>query len=348
MTSLLFNPTGQSENEPSAADKVFGQRYNGRYHLPLLPGEKGVKPVRKSDPGGNWVPRGVRSATNLAGAIVESRALGIWERELSQVGLALNPQLHERLTFLVNKAHAGGVNFLEMKQYPELRKELESIHVEAKRLAGGENAASAGTNRHDVWEARAPRLDGTTSRLFGTPEINAQIEGLEALLAANGLQRVPGLQERVVRNVALGAAGRFDDILRDVETGTLYMADLKTKRRAYYTWLEVRIQLAVYATAEHMLAFDDNSQELNPACYVRGPGWHVDQQWGIVLRMPADGAAPELRRANLVRGYQDALLAVAVCEARSEGKSVAADDESLWRPLSATAGQGPLSGQVTA
>lgn len=340
MTSLLFNPTGQSENEPSDAGKLFGQRYNGRYHLPLLPGEKGTKPARVSEPGGNWVPRGVRSATNLAGAIVESRALGIWERELSQVGLALNPQLYERLAFLTNKARADGVDFLALRERPELRKELESIHAEAKRLAGGENAATAGTVRHDVWEARAPKLGQTDaagrpvlSKLFGTPEINAQIEALEALLAANGLERVPGLQERVVRNVALGAAGRFDDVLRDIETGVLYMADLKTKKRAYYTWLEVRIQLAVYATAEYMLTFDDNSQELNPACYTRGPGWHVDQEWGIVLRMPADGGAPELRRANLVRGYQDALLAVAVCEARAQGKSVYAHDESVWRPL---------------
>jgi hypothetical protein len=336
VTSLLFNPTGQSENEPSDAGKLFGQRYNGRYHLPLLPGERGTKPARKSDPGGNWVPRGVRSATNLAGAIVESRALGIWERELSQIGLALHPQLYERLAFLANKARADGVDFLDMKQHPALRKELESIHIEAKRLAGGENAAVAGTNRHDVWEARASKLGQTDaagrpmlSKLFGTPEINAQIEGLEALLAANGLERVPGLQERVVRNVALGAAGRFDDVLRDVETGTFYMADLKTKRRAYYTWLEVRIQLAVYATAEYMLQ--------DECSYVPGPGHHVDQEWGIVLRMPADGGAPELRRANLVRGYQDALLAVAVSEARSEGKSVAAHDESVWRPLGSSA-----------
>lgn len=318
MTSTLFRTAddmSDAQERTTMASARMGERVDsiGRYKLPLLPGERGPKS------GGDWVPKGVQSATNLAGAIVESRQLGIWERELSQVGLALRPELFEQLSLLVHKSRAQGVDFLKLRDHAGVRATLAEIHAAAKSVAGGDTARDAGTLRHDVWEER-----GKTSQLFGTPQVNEQILALEKLLAANHLERVPGLQERTVRNVALRAAGRFDDVLRDTRTGRLHMADLKTKRRRFYSWLEVRIQLTVYATAEWMV--DDTR-----AGYVPGPVHHVDQEWGVVLHMPSDGSAPpELRRVNLVKGWSHALLARAVCDARSEAKNVAADGESLW------------------
>lgn len=349
MTSQLFANTQEAELEGSTAERLtmanapFGERIDhlGRYKMPLLPGEQGPKA------GGDWVPRGIQSATNLAGAIVESRMLGIWERERGQVGMAFRPDLNERLRFVVNKARARGVDIANLRESAEgvaLRAELELIHREAKQTADGNLAARLGTNRHDVWEARA-----ATSQLFGTPEVNAQIEKLEALLAEKGLERVPGLQERTVRNVALRAAGRFDDILRTtrdihmdrdgnqgvcsescIPAGTLLMADLKTKRRQFYSWLEVRIQMAVYATAEHMLDIEHADQFVPYRCYVSGPKHHVSQDWGVVLWMPSDGAEPKLKRCNLRKGFDHALLARAVCDARSEAKNVASHGEAEW------------------
>lgn len=349
--SALFTDTGQDEitDKVLMATASFGERTSaGRYKMPLLPGESGPKS------GGDWVPRGLQSATNLAGSIVESRELGIWERERTQLGLAVRPDLYERMAFAVRRARhplhsdwsitrdmdgqittkgmgtvdlfSPGVRLAEVA--PELKAELALIHDEAKRQAGADAAARQGTNRHDVWEAR-----GATGQLFGTPEINDQIERLEQLLADNHLRRVPGLSERVIRNVALRAAGRFDDILQDVRDGTLYMADLKTKRRQFYTWLEVRIQMAVYASAEWMLSTPDGQVNVDvaaPAYYTRGPGHYVNQEVGIVLRMPASGDAPELKRIDLVKGLAAAKLARQVCDMRSEAKSVAAHRETVW------------------
>lgn len=330
MTSQLFGRSDTAE-EIEAAGKVFGERYNGRYHLPLLPGEKGIKSVKRGQVA-DWVPRGVQSATNLAGSIVETRMLGIWERERSQMGLAVRPDLVERLAFVVRQARTrgmladppvdifgAGVRLADVA--PDLVKELTLIHDEAKQAAGGDAAAQQGTNRHDVWEQRAPGQDGAVGQLFGTPQINAQIEALERLLAENNLIRVPGLQERTVRNVALRAAGRFDDILQDTVTGELFMADLKTKRRQFYSYLEVRIQLAVYASAEWML----DPIEL---CYIPGPKGYVSQQWAIMLHMPADGAPASLKPVNLTKGIAHAHLARQVCDARSEAKNVEAHAEA--------------------
>ena len=341
MTSQLFTNTQQTELEGSTAERLtmasapFGERIDhlGRYKMSLLPDEQGPKA------GGDWVPRGVQSATNLAGSIIESRMLGIWERERGQIGMAFRPDLNERLAFIVTKARAQGVDIANLRESAEgvaLRAELELIHKEAKQTADGNLAARRGTNRHDVWEARAQ-----TSQLFGTPEVNAQIEKLEQLLADKGLERVPGLQERTVRNVTLRAAGRFDDVLRtardiwwvdDVQdvcipAGTLLMADLKTKRRQFYSWLEVRIQMAVYATAEWMYY---NNRNADVPYYIPGPKHHVSQDWGVVLWMPSDGATPALKRCNLRKGYEHALLARAVCDARSEAKNVAAHGEAEW------------------
>lgn len=333
--SLLFQPFSDEEDRVTMANAPFGVRTSaGRYKMPLLPDESGPKS------GGNWVPRGLQSATNLAGAIVESRELGIWERERCQLGLAVRPDLYERMAFAVRKARfpfpegtpypphlngepvdlfSPGVRLADVA--PELKLELNLIYEEAKRQAGADAAARQGTNRHDAWEAR-----GATGQLFGTPEVNEQIERLEALLTSNHLRRVPGLSERVVRNVGLRAAGRFDDVLQDVRNGVLYMADLKTRRRQFYTWLEVRIQMAVYATAEWMLGEKAHGQPV----YVYGPAHYVNQEVGIVLRMPADGGDPELRRIDLVKGLAHARLARQVCDARSEAKSVKAHAETVW------------------
>lgn len=337
MTSSLFASSNEIEG-PAAeratmASAPFGERIDhlGRYKMPLLPGEAGPKS------GGDWVPRGVQSATNLAGSIVDTRQLAIWERERSQMGLAKRHDLRERLSLAVNMAEmqamkagtdlfGAGVKIREVA--PGLAEELDAIHKKAKQAAGGNAGAQAGTNRHDVWEAKA-----ATGRLFGTPEINDQVEALEQLLADNHLRRVPGLSERTVRNVALKAAGRFDDVLQDTRTGELFMADLKTKRRQFYSWLEVRIQLAVYASAEWMLTnfspAEIGAQDALRGQYVPGPLHYVSQDWAIILHMPADGAPPNLYPANLTKGLAAARVARQVCDMRSEAKSVAAHEEAL-------------------
>lgn len=313
---MLFAPPSDLDGEATPEAKQFGERYNGRYHMPLLPGESGTKT------GGDWVPGGVMSATNLAGSIVDSRALSVWERERGQLGMAMRPELFERLVFAVNSARADGVN-LEKLSASEPGKVLASvlagIHDDAKTAAGGNSAGIMGTNRHDAWEARAK-----TGLLLGTPQINAEIEALEALLETHGLERVPGLQERVVRNTELDAGGRLDDVLLSRRTGRLYLADLKTKRGRFYGWLEAWIQKAVYAGAEWMLAED--GQE-----YVPGPKHHVDQESAILLRMPSDGAAPFLQRVDLPIATRWARLARDVARARSEASSVKLDPLTEWR-----------------
>lgn len=217
--SSLFDPVTGDVTSGEKEIKQFGERYRGRYHMPLLPGESGTKA------GGDYVPYGKMSATNLAGAIVDARELAVWQIERVMMGLALREDLYEKVVFRTLSARLAGVDLEELRQSPagvELIGMLEDFADHAKTAVGANAAGAKGTNRHDVWEARAK-----TGVLLGTSKINHDIEALEALLDKHDLERVPGLQERVVRNEELDAAGRFDDVLMSRRTGKLYMADLK-------------------------------------------------------------------------------------------------------------------------
>ena len=309
------------------ANRNFGVRGpNGRYHMPLLPGEEGVKS------GGDWVPGGIMSMTNLVGAFEDTRALSVWEQALALTGIALSPELHEELTLLVQQAASDGVIFARMRDYPEFREKLagkpfekgtDSIVARAKFIAGASAAAQRGTNRHTAWEHR-----GATGELIGTPEIQAQVVDTERLLAEAGLERVPGLSERVVRNTELNAAGRFDDILREVRTGRLLMGDLKTKSGEFYSMNTIDAQLAGYAYAEWMLSGDH---------YIQGPKlMGVDLTEGVVLHVPSDGGEAFLHRADLLWGWHVARLARDVVDARAHGKSVERFRNSHWIPAASS------------
>lgn len=279
--------------------------------MPLLPGEQGVKS------GGDWVPYGLTRTTNLIGAFVESRALNIWEQEQILIGLALSPSLYEKLVLKIHQARRDGVDFSRLRDFPELRlflsgspkMEDDCIVGQAKQAAGANEAREQGTNRHTAWEVRA-----ATGELIGTPDMQKQILSLEALLAENYLERVPGLSERVIRNLRMDCSGKFDNILLCQRTGKLKMADYKSKKRKFFTWMEVDAQLAIYARAEWMLTPDGQG-------YEPGPLEHVDQEEGVVLHVPSDGTQPYLRRADLTRGWKIAQLAREVVNERAFGKS---------------------------
>ncbi len=318
MTSQLFTPDRQGEGMKTAPMGVRLES-TGRYKMPLLPDESGPKS------GGDWVPGGLQSMTNLAGSISDTRALGIWEIQQVLIGMGMSGDLREEIKAIV-QSFAGvatePLNWAKPRTIPGLPETLGDIAERAKNISGANAARDAGIERHDVWEVRGK------SQLFSTnpaqEKINAEIRVLEGLLDAAGMEVVPELCERTVRNLAVQAAGRFDNVLLHRASGRLLMADLKTKREKFWGWLEIDAQLAGYAYAELMLAEDD------PYVYEPGPLEHVDLTEGVVLHMPSDGSEPRLRRADLVNGWEDMQLARRVCTKRSYGRSVKRERESYW------------------
>lgn len=327
--TLPFMTQGEAREVPIPGKaKVFGQRDNGRYHMPTLPGEASIKSLPKG--AAPWVPRGIQSVTGMIDGFEESRALSIWEQEQLLYGLVRQPSLYEELTLLVHQWASAGVDFRNISKHRDVRlaltggndKEAAEVSIvgRAKQAAGANEARQAGTNRHAAWEHRA-----ATGELIGTRDIQGQTVAVEALLADAGLVRLPGLSERVVRNTAVRAAGRFDDVLLEVATGRRLIADLKTKRKAFRSYMAVDAQLATYARSEHMLTPDGTR-------YEPGPVHHVDLTEGVILHAPSDGGTPYLRRADLVTGWRVAQLARQVHDERSYGMSAERRALSEWVP----------------
>src|SRR6201985_3295811 len=153
----------------SAEDALFGPAVvpfgniggNGRYRMPLLPGEPGVVT------GGDWVPHGVMRATRLASAIEDTKSLNEWEQRHMMRGLVLDVSLYEELGILVRDGMRAGVDWDDLpEKHPDIRDAMTgkpndsksadaSIAGRAKHMAGGNVARQKGTNRHAVWDARA-------------------------------------------------------------------------------------------------------------------------------------------------------------------------------------------------
>jgi hypothetical protein len=292
MTEML--PFTKPSSLPARkAEKTFGNVENGRYWLPdvedpqaWIPGSHGAKPF----------PRGYMRMTNLIGAYAELRALMIWEEHRILEGIAARPDLYARLCVMPRDeegmlSHADG----------------RSIVDEALRAAKADQWAVFGTAYHTALETRL-----TTGRLVGTPEIKEAILALEHLLKTHLLATEPSLAERIVVNRALKAAGRFDVPVWD-EDGILRMGDLKSKKKQFFTHLELRAQLAGYAHADAM--WDQDAK-----CYVPMPPFAKD--WGVIYHLPQGGGEAKLLKVDLEKGWRTCLRAREVVDDRAEAKSI--------------------------
>lgn len=284
-----------SEIEPVKREKVYGQVENGRYWLPdpadplaWEPGSTGAKPF----------PRGFMRTSNLIGAYSELRALMIWSQHRILEGLIERPDLYADLSVLPRDAE-GKIPYADG----------ERITKNALSAAKADRWSVIGTAYHKALEIRL-----TTGALVGTREIQDGILALEAHMRACLLQPEPALTERVVVNTEVMCAGRFDVPVYDLagETPVLKMADLKTKRRQFWSVLEQRAQLAVYARAGAM--WDDAL-----GCYVQPPAFDLDE--GIILHLPQGGGPLELLRMDLRAGWRTALRAREVVDDRAGAKS---------------------------
>jgi hypothetical protein len=291
-TDLLFD-----EATPVPRGLVTG----GRYRLP--------------NRDGSHHPYGWQRVTNLVGAYSDTRALALWQQRMILLGLRARPDLYEEL-------HTMAVDTMDAAA---LRRELEYLADQAQTAAKADVGRRRGTARHAMV---AHFHEG--GEVVGTPSMRAQLTSYNEVLDAHRLRPVAGLQERVIICEALNCAGRYDNALEDLDTAVWHIADLKTQRQ-FWTLLEVRAQLAIYAHADAMW---DEERE----CYVGMPP--VNQELGLVMHMPQEPEHErdpvEILNIDLVKGWQTARHAYQVVCDRSEAKS-AGTLRSVVRPLPAPA-----------
>jgi hypothetical protein len=291
--SQLF--ASAAEIESRKPEKIYGHVYNGRYYLPdaedplaWQPGSFGARPF----------PRGYMRTSNLIGAYSELRGLMMWEEKQILIGLLERPDLYAALSVLPRDKEG-------QFSYPDSM----SITQQAMSAAKADRWSVMGTAYHKALEVRL-----TSGQLIGTPEIRDGILALEGMLRAALLKPVPSLAERIVVNNTVRVAGRFDVPVMDMRepTEVLRMADLKTKRKRFWSVLEQRAQLAVYAYADAM--WDPERM-----CYVPLPNF--DLREGVILHLPQGGGPLDLLRMDLIAGWTTARRAREVVDDRAQAKS---------------------------
>jgi hypothetical protein len=293
MTDPLFAPE----------ERAWGlNEKTGRYDLPdpedPAAWEPGAVGARK-------VPRGWMRTTNLISAYSDIRALMIWEERKILEGLADRPDLYADLCVL-EREETG-----DLKRADGIR-----IAEEALKAAKANSGAVLGTAYHTALERRV-----RTGQLTGTPDIQDGVLALERVMRDRLLLPEPLLAERMVVNIRLRCAGRFDlplwDLSEPYAQPRLLMADLKTKAKQFWSVLEQRAQLAVYAYADAM--WDDDKQ-----CYVPMPPF--DREKGVLLHVPSKLDAAGMREIKLLSmdlraGWATAQRAFEVVQDRANAKS---------------------------
>lgn len=230
--------------------------------------------------------------TTLAGTIEDTRLLDDWGRRMTAKGIALRDDL---------RALAAAAD----PDDPDGKKELQQAADDAKEHAGGSSGANLGTALHSFCR----RVTAGTLAVGDVPrEWRPMVESYCRILAEAKVTLLPEYSETLVVSQVLGTAGSFDHPGRCEVTGRLLITDLKTgPNELNYGHTKTSAQLAAYAYSETI--WDAKRRE-------HLPHLPVDQSLALIIHVPSDGGPASVRPVDLVAGWQNMQLALAVRERR--------------------------------
>jgi hypothetical protein len=267
----------------------------GRYRLPNLDG---------SPKKGGW-----QRVTNLVSAFSDQFGLRMWEIEQILIAYTINPE--ETGTRI-----ASLMRLVQTMTKANKRGEIESFLSWCKDIAGGNEGANFGNNRHELVEADHLAIPTAAPDGFARQHLYLY----RAALVRNELNAVPAMQERRVLVEELEAVGTLDNVLEDLRLHGLHIADLKTQKR-FWTWLEIAAQLACYANA---VAYWEPADPKNPRAGKWVPMPAVSKTVGMVLWMPKEHPsgtpAVDVYEVDIEAGWKTAKLAREVVLDRAGGK----------------------------
>lgn len=269
---------------PAAADAKIKRDQWGRY---LLPDPETGK------------ERAWTRASTVARTLADEYNLARWGERMVAKGVAIRPDLT-----------AGAA-----AAHPDRDKStLDGIAKQAKDAAAASSGANFGTALHSFTE-RYDRGESLATLAAPAP-LDADLRAYAEAMRTHGLK--PRHIERVVVCPELGVAGKFDRLVGQPPGATkadeLAVLDLKTAKSVDYSWLEMSIQLAMYANATWIWDPATGTYEPMPA---------VDQARALVLHLPVGKATAHLYGLNIAKGWEYAQIAIAVRAARSSAKQLA-------------------------
>jgi hypothetical protein len=180
------------------------------------------------------------------------------------------------------------------------KKQLNEVAQDAIEFAGGSSGRNMGTALHE-WTAQSDRGEDP---VVPSPW-DRDLEAYHAALAKHGVRVVTGAVEQIVCIPDLGIAGTFDRIVS--WEPQWYIGDVKTAAGLDYSWLEIAVQLALYANATHI--WDEYREQWEQMIA-------VDRTQGLVMHLPVGQARCDLFWVDLEIGWEAVTLAVDVREWR--------------------------------
>lgn len=265
--------------------------------------------------------------TTFAETISDSIALDQWKGRMTILGLALRSDL-------VNKTRSIVQGQVPYEVAKSARQDLNAIVDQAKDAAGSKDRARKGTILHKHTE----EIDSGRRRVEDVPEefrpdVLAYLAGMEAA----GFRLVPLLIERSVLSGELGVVGTFDRVMqctKEIEQitpdgkklvlhpGDWVIGDVKSGASLKFPWLEIEIQLAIYAHAVNENGIATPAPGENGGTTWR---WAPLEEFGadkvredvaVVMHIPYSEGRFNLHLADLTEGWRGAKLCKAVRELR--------------------------------
>lgn len=263
----------------------------GRYKLP----------DPKSPEGGKipWT-----RATTLARTLSDEFMLNQWRIRQVVSGFGRRPDL----AALAAAAH------------PDDRVTLQSIGDQAQAAAESDKGANLGRALHAFSQRQDLGAPGWANRV--PEQYYPYLKAYQNAMEKSGFGIQPEYIERIVVCPEIKVAGQFDRLLvpANATAGRLVVGDLKTAKLESITfaWLEIAIQLSVYAHSTVMWHHDQQKYHAMP---------DVDLQRAIVMHLPQDlppdQARCDIYEIDISKGWEYALLAHQVRQARSNSKNLA-------------------------
>jgi hypothetical protein len=216
-------------------------------------------------------------ATTFAKALADTYSLQEWNARVLAKGIATTPELVMAAAAQPLRDHDGGSTD---------KKAWSAIVEEGVRRGGGKTRSVLGTAVHAFTERLDQGEPLERLRDLCPDPYKRDILAYAALKERFGLQVNPQYLERVICNPLAQVAGTFDKIYWwcNPVTGEweLIIGDLKTGRDLQYGWLEIALQMWLYANAPVIWSPEAEQFEAMPS---------VRKDRALVVHCPLDGTA---------------------------------------------------------
>lgn len=242
----------------------------GRYLLPD-PGQPGATSTLA------WT-----RATTFAKSISDTFGLTKWQLRMALKGLTMRPDLFARVSAAT----------LDDKGV------LDQVAEAAKEAAASSSGANLGSALHQFTE----RLDRGEQVQVPAPW-DADIAAYQKAMAEAGIEVSAEWIERIIVVRQYHVAGTLDRILHSPTWRLPRIGDLKTGKDLTYGWLEIAVQLALYANADALWNGVTGEYESMPK---------VDREVGVVIHLPVGKATATLYEVDLKAGWEIAQVCATV------------------------------------